>query len=411
MMRSPGADRPTRSRRSRWRWCLPLAVLLLLTAPVLVLATDSLPAGPPLHIAALTTAGATFQTGKQAGEPHFTEHAFIAEDGARLPLRKWLPEGRVKAVILGLHGFDDYSHAFAMPAPLWARRGIATYAFDQRGFGGAPDRGGWAGEGRLALDAIEASRILRRTYPGRPLYLLGESMGGGVAILAMTGTMRGVIPPGAAMPVADADGVILAAPAVWGRITMDLLPKLALFAAARLLPNLPLTGGGLHIVASDNIAMLRELARDPMMLRGARVDVIYGLVNLMDDALAAAPKLRKPMLLMYGAHDEIVPQPALADFTAHLPDPPGIDHRLAYYRHGYHMLLRDLDGASVAGDVATWILDRDAKLPSGADAAERARPWPPARAPETPAGATRRLRAASPPAAPALPLAPGAAKG
>jgi hypothetical protein len=41
------------------------------------------------------------------------------------------------------------------------------------------------------------------------------------------------------------------------------------------------------------------------------------------------------------------------------------------------MLLRDLDGATVAGDVANWILDRGARLPSRADAAERVQPWPP----------------------------------
>src|SRR5262249_47536372 len=48
--------------------------------------------------------------------------------------------GEVRAVILALHGFNDYSHAFAMPGPLWAEQGIATYAYDQRGFGGTPMR-------------------------------------------------------------------------------------------------------------------------------------------------------------------------------------------------------------------------------------------------------------------------------
>ncbi len=40
---------------------------------------------------------------------------FIASDGTRLPLRKWLPRGPVKAAILALHGFNDYSHAFEIP--------------------------------------------------------------------------------------------------------------------------------------------------------------------------------------------------------------------------------------------------------------------------------------------------------
>jgi acylglycerol lipase len=313
-----------------------------------------------------------------ANQPaHFTETAFVTTDGACLPLRKWLPAGPVKAVILALHGFGDYSHAFAIPAPLWAADGIATYAYDQRGFGGAPSRGLWPGEGQLAADAVAASRILRRTHPGRPVYLLGESMGGAVALLAATGTMRGVVSERDATPTADVDGVILSAPAVWGRAAMDFLPKAALFAGVRLFPDVVLSGRSLHILASDNLAMLRALARDPLMLRGARVDAIYGLVNLMDDALAAAPRLRGPALVLYGAHDEVVPRRAMAAFTARLPREGAGSARLAYYPHGYHLLLRDLDGATVARDVAGWILDGAAPLPSNADAAMTARPWPP----------------------------------
>ena len=71
-----------------------------------------------------------------------------------LPLRKWLPDGAVKAVILALHGFNDYSDAFEGPGEVWANRGIATYAFDQRGFGAAPGHGLWAGAEQLAGDAI-----------------------------------------------------------------------------------------------------------------------------------------------------------------------------------------------------------------------------------------------------------------
>jgi acylglycerol lipase len=316
-----------------------------------------------------------------AAPAHFTDTEFIADDGVRLPLRKWLPKGRAVAVILALHGFGDYSNGFTIPAPLWAERGIATYAFDQRGFGGAPGRGLWAGEGRLALDAIVASRILRQMHPGRPLYLLGESMGGAVATLAMTGALAGVPREAgsgfAGEPLAAADGVILSAPAVWGRATMDLLPRLALFAGARLFPDVTVTGSGLRIMASDNIPMLQALGRDPLVLKGARIDTVDGLVDLMDDALAAAPRLTAPTLLMYGAHDEVIPRAPITEFVAQLPQEARDSRRLAFYAHGYHLLLRDLEGAAVAGDVASWILDRTAPLPSNADATAAKRPWPP----------------------------------
>jgi alpha-beta hydrolase superfamily lysophospholipase len=367
------SGRRTAPRRRCWPAAL-LAPLLLLTTCGPAADSEIGFAGPAPPRPAPEAAAAVAR---------FTDSDFIADDGARLPLRKWLPRGRVTAVILALHGFGDYRNGFAAPAALWAKLGIATYAFDQRGFGGAPGRGLWPGEGRLAVDAITASRILRLTYPGRPLYLLGESMGGAVAILAMTGlaatgAMSGVVPGPAGMPRAEADGVILSAPAVWSRSTMGLLPRLALFVGDRLFPATILTGSGLHIVASDNLPMLRALARDPMVLKGARIDMVYGLVNLMDDALAAAPRLNAPTLLLYGAHDQIIPRLPIAQFVAQLPPEPGGRRRLAYYPHGYHLLLRDLDGAAVADDVASWILDRRAPLPSNADAdAAAAARWPP----------------------------------
>jgi len=273
-----------------------------LFAPLLLLRACALPADAEIRFAG---AAPPHPVGEAGAPARFTDSEFVADDGARLPLRKWLPPGGVKAVILALHGFGDYSHAFETPAQIWASRGIATYAFDQRGFGAAPGHGLWAGAGQLAADVVAASRILRRIHPGRPLYLLGESMGGAVAALAA--------------PAALPDGVILSAPAVWGRATMDLVPRLALFAGVRLFPDMFLTGRGLGVMASDNLPMLKALARDPLVLKGARIDAIYGVVDLMDDALAAAPSLTAPTLFLYGAHDEVIPPLPIAAFVAHLP--------------------------------------------------------------------------------------------
>jgi acylglycerol lipase len=332
---------------------------------ILLLACAAGPMAAEEPAAQFAAAGA--RVAPSSPQPRFTDSAFIAANDASLPLRKWLPRGGVKAVILALHGFNDYSNAFAIPAALWAERGIATYAYDQRGFGGAPLRQGWAGSAALAADAVTATRLLRGVYPGRPIYLLGESMGGAIAILAATGT-DGV-------PPAEADGLVLSAPAVWGRATMEIWPKVALFAAVRFFPELTLTGRGLGIKPSDNLPMLRALAKDPMVIKGARVATIYGLVDLMDTALEAAPRLDAPILLLYGAHDEVVPREALVEFVSGLPQSP--KRRLAYYRDGYHLLLRDLAGATVSGDVANWVFDRRAPLPSQADRLDAVRRWPP----------------------------------
>jgi alpha-beta hydrolase superfamily lysophospholipase len=160
---------------------------------------------------------------------------------------------------------------------------------------------------------------------------------------------------------------------------MQFLPRLALWAGVRLFPGAVFTGESLHILASDNIPMLVALGKDPMVIKGSRVDTLYGLVDLMDRTIEAAPRLAAPLLLMYGAHDAVIPRDPVREFAANLPeagDRAGRG-RLAYYPSGYHMLLRDLEGKTVAADVAAWVLDRKASLPSHADAASAERPWPP----------------------------------
>jgi len=301
--------------------------------------------------------------------PVLTEAALTTTDAETLPLRSWLPEGEPRAVIVALHGFNDYANAFDAPAKQWAKQGIATYAYDQRGFGGAPGRGLWPGSAALATDAVTAATLLRAKYPRTPIYLLGESMGGAVAILAATGE-TGIRP-------AAVDGVILSAPAVWTRESMQFLPRMALWAGVRMFPGAVFTGESLHILASDNIPMLMALGRDPMVIKGARVDTMYGLVDLMDRTIDAAPRLTAPLLVMYGAHDAVIPADPVRAFAAALPPDRGGNDRFAYYRNGYHMLLRDLEGKIVADDVASWVLNRAAPLPSHADSGGADRPWPP----------------------------------
>jgi acylglycerol lipase len=311
------------------------------------------------NLVALATEGDAVAPAGPPAAPALADKVLIASGGARLPLRAWLPDGRPRAVILGLHGFNDYSNAFAAPAAVWAKDGIATYAYDQRGFGAASLRGRWPGTQQLADDLATASRLLRARYPRTPLYCLGESMGGAVVTAAASGA--------AGAPRPDCDGLILAAPAVWGRATMNLLERAALWTGDTFFPDMTLTGRGLNIMPSDNIAMLRELSRDPLVIKETRLAAVKGLVDLMDTALASAPGVTVPMLLLYGDRDELVPREPTERFIDALPFPERRTRRIAWYEAGYHMLLRDLEGPLVWRDVEGWIGDHAAPLPSGAD--------------------------------------------
>lgn len=279
--------------------------------------------------------------GKTVQKPALTDDHIRTADGLDLPLRVWRAEGPVKSVVLALHGFNDYSKSFEDPAKVWTKAGITVYAYDQRGFGAAPNHGLWPGTAALTGDLAAVSRLLRARYPDVPLYLVGESMGSAV-ILAAYGDAD---PP-------TADGVVLAAPAVWSRSHMPFYQRGGLWLLAHTLPWMKLTGEGLKIRASDNDAMLRALGRDPLVIKATRVDALAGLTDLMDEALAAAPKLDVPALVMYGREEQLIPEDARHDLLARLPK-NGL-WRFAEYDTGFHMLMRDRNAGPVLADIAAF---------------------------------------------------------
>jgi alpha-beta hydrolase superfamily lysophospholipase len=289
--------------------------------------------------------------------PSLAAESFVTWDGYRLPLRKWLPEGEPWAVILAAHGMNDYSEAFALPGEAFAAAGVATYAYDQRGFGAAPARGLWAGEESYARDLLEAARALAARHPGKPLFLLGDSFGGAVTVAALS---RG-------WPQ-EVAGAILVAPAVRDREALGPIASASLWLAAGLFPGWTPTGADLKIQATYNIPLLRAFSNDPLVIKGTRMDTVEGLVDIMDSAQREAAGLNGPVLLLYGAKDEVIPADAMERFWQSLSAANPQARRLDYEK-GWHWLLRDLQREAVYGDLLLWMADRDGPLLHGAEKA------------------------------------------
>ena len=288
--------------------------------------------------------------------PRVNDNLFVAEDGANLPMRQWLPSQETRAVLIALHGFNDYSRFFERPGKYFSELGIACFAYDQRGFGAAPKRGLWAGSEAYADDLQTFIKLLKQRYPRKPVYLLGESMGGAVIIAAMRRYVN--------LPV---NGVILSAPALWARSTMPWYQTGLLWTLAHTLPWLTLTGEGVQVMPSDNIEMLRAMGRDPWVIKGTRVETVFGLTDLMDEAFDSANLLRNNALLLYGEKDEIIPKEPTYAFIKQLLADGSTNKTVAIYPNGYHMLLRDLQAPIAWRDIGAWMIANFNKLPSGAD--------------------------------------------
>ena len=288
--------------------------------------------------------------------PRIEADAFVVRDGARLALRRWTPtEREPDLVIVALHGINDSSAAWRLAGPWWAERGAVTYAYDQRGFGRSPGRGVWPG-GLMQSDLEDVVALVRARHPGLPVAVVGESMGGAVAIAAMASAE----PPAA-------DRLVLLGPAVWGWSSQGVLNRLALWTAARLVGDRavePPDWSYRLVLATDNLVELTRNGRDPAFIPATRFDVLHGLVDLMETASDGLGRTGVPTLLLYGANDDLVPKPSVRRALRGAAGAPGL--RTGWYDDGRHILNRDLFAAVVFADVLAFARDPEAPLPSGA---------------------------------------------
>jgi alpha-beta hydrolase superfamily lysophospholipase len=283
---------------------------------------------------------------------------FVAHDGTPLGLTVWRAEGDAEpwAVIVALHGMNDYAEAFTLAAPIWAAEGVTTYAFDQRGFGRSPQRGVWGGTELMVEDLRTITRLVRQRHPRAVLTVVGESMGGAVSIVGF-GSDR---PP-------DADRLVLIAPAVWGWDAQPLLYKTSLWLGAHTFPayaGKPPRMFIRGIVPCDNIEHLRRMRADRNLLFQTRIDAVYGLVGLMQKARTGVAAIRRPppVFYAYGMNDHVIREEPSVFAARQLKR----GDRSAHYPRGYHMLTRDLQGPVVSRDILSFIRDPDRPLPSGA---------------------------------------------
>ena len=282
--------------------------------------------------------------------------AFIVQDGARLPFLHWAPtSGEPWAVIVALHGMNDHDASFRLAGPWWAEHGIETWSFDQRGFGQAPEKGVWAGEALMTEDLRTITALVRARHPNAVLAVVGESMGGSVTAAAF-GSDR---PP-------DADRVVLLSPGVWGWSSQNIVNRTSLWIASRAFGDVTVEPPDFiarHILASDNLLELIRNGRDPDSLLSTRFDTISGLVDLMESASNRIGLIKAPVILMYGAHDQVVEPGPMRRALRRAGSPSNL--RTAFYDDGWHLLNRNLGAERVYRDVEAYLRDASAPLPSG----------------------------------------------
>jgi acylglycerol lipase len=265
--------------------------------------------------------------------------AFAASDGAEVPYHLWLAR-KPRAAVLLLHGAFDYAAAFEEIGPRLARRGFTSLAFDQRGFGATASRGAWSGTARMADDMIEAARFVQgRVPPNTPLFAIGESLGGAVAIHAAASGMEPQL-----------KGLVLAAP---GALASPFRQRLLAWFAA----SLRAMGGDAELVFERlsgwelTPAAAIRLLGDPLVMRRIPPEMLCGMASLALASVSEAKRVDVPVLTMVGARDELVRQSCIRQLFDNLAGPKS----WLVVPDGPHLLLHWSRSGGVLREATRWM--------------------------------------------------------
>ena len=269
------------------------------------------------------------------------EGRFPGYDGVSLYYQCWRPIGRSpRAVLVNLHGLGDHSGLYPNLGGHFPQRGIALYAYDMRGNGRSPGQRAYLRGWHEYLEDLRIFLSRVREWEGdRPLFLLGNSLGGLIVLDYSLSHPTGVT------------GVIAAAPPL-GKLGVPPVLMLLGRIMSRVFPRFSL-----------NVGMdLSGLARDPAVVEGVLSDPFFhrrGTARLSTEVTAAIARVRAaagrlsvPLLILHGSDDRMVPPDGSRAFFAGVAYP---DREFREYPGAYHGLFADINHAEVLADLARWI--------------------------------------------------------
>ncbi len=271
------------------------------------------------------------------------EGRFSGVGGLSLFWQSWHPAAPARAVVINIHGLGDHSGLYPTVVEHFTARGLAVYSPDVRGNGRSAGQRAyverWAD---FREDLARFVTLVGDAAPGQPIFMLGNSLGGLIAldyVLHHPHAVRGVI---ACSPPLGRLGVPAPMLAL-GRILSRVWPRFSLR-----------TGMDLSGLARDP-AVVQTVLADPLFHRVGTARLSTEVVGAIARVHAGAPRFPVPLLVLHGSDDRMVSPDGSRAFVARVGHP---DRELREYAGGYHVLFADLDRERVLTDVEQWIAAR-----------------------------------------------------
>jgi alpha-beta hydrolase superfamily lysophospholipase len=274
---------------------------------------------------------------------HQQDH-FQGVRDARIYYRSWLPNAEPKAVLLIVHGLAEHGGRYAHVATHMVSRGHAVYAPDMVGHGRSEGARAFVRHFSDLVDTVATCLgFVREAQPGKPVYLLGHSLGATIGACCFldrgTGLAGGVL-SGVSVQMPD-----------------NVTPTTLLLAKAlsALAPKTPVQGIDAQGISRDP-AVVQAYVSDPLVYTG-RICARTGieLLKAQRRILAEASRIKLPVLMVHGSEDRISPLAGARPFYDAIAS---ADKTLKVYEGLYHEVYNEPEREQVLEDVTAWLETR-----------------------------------------------------
>jgi alpha-beta hydrolase superfamily lysophospholipase len=255
-----------------------------------------------------------------------SEGTFTGVGGVTIKWRRLEPDGPPRGVVVVCHGYAEHCGRYLAWAEHLAARGLVAVGLDHRGHGESGGPRGHVGDvDEFVADVRTLVEHAERWWPGVPRVLFGHSMGGLIAfhyLLRHPTTVRAGALTGPAFEVAPQG------PA-W---QLALVQRLG-----RILPRVGLTSALDADALARDPAVGKAYVADPLVHRRATLGFVRAFALAQARALAEAPSLAVPLLILQGDADRIVCPSGVRAIAARLRG----EHEVVMLAGYYHELLNE----------------------------------------------------------------------
>jgi len=263
-------------------------------------------------------------------------------DGVELAMQAWKPDVPAKAILVITHGLAEHMGRYAHVADYFVQQSYAVYGFDDRGHGDvAPDRFGYFERfDTLSEDLRRFIEWTKWDNPNLPVFLLGHSMGG---LLALYYTVR--YQPSLA-------ALVVSAPLLVGTGEFPAAQQMVVRALSGIVPKLGVQTLDSATISRDP-AEVYKYDHDPRVYRGkVRARVAAEIVAAGDNVRVNLTKISLPILIMHGSADRLV-KPEYSQIVYDRVSSP--DKTIKFYEGLYHEILNEPEHSRVMADIAVWL--------------------------------------------------------